>query len=129
MFEDMNINIEAMGHEEEPEFMPLFSLEDDEDEKFDDEFPSVLPILALKNTILFPRIVIPITVGREKSIQAIQSAYDTNRLIAVLSQEDSRVENPTINRIIKESVQSALRRNIRRILRLHGYPADLQKKR
>jgi ATP-dependent Lon protease len=101
MFEDMNINIEAMGHEEEPEFMPLFSLEDEDDEKFDDEFPSVLPILALKNTILFPRIVIPITVGREKSIQAIQSAYDTNRLIAVLSQEDSRVENPTIDDLFK----------------------------
>ena len=72
MFEDINMNIETMGHEEEPEFMPLFSLEDEDDKEFDDEFPSVLPILALKNTILFPRIVIPITVGREKSIQAIQ---------------------------------------------------------
>ena len=101
MFEDINMNIETMGHEDEPEFMPLFSLEDEDDKEFDDEFPSVLPILALKNTILFPRIVIPITVGREKSIQAIQRAYDTNRLIAVLSQEDSRVENPTIDDLFK----------------------------
>ena len=101
MFEDINMNIETMGHEEEPEFMPLFSLEDEDDKEFDDEFPSTLPILALKNTILFPRIVIPITVGREKSIQAIQRAYDTNRLIAVLSQEDSRVENPTIDDLFK----------------------------
>jgi ATP-dependent Lon protease len=101
MFEDMNINIEAMGQEEEPEFMPLFSLEDEDDNNFDEEFPLVLPILALKNTILFPRIVIPITVGREKSIKAIQHAYDNGRMIAVLSQEDSRIENPTLEQLFQ----------------------------
>ncbi len=101
MFEDLNISVETMGQEEEPEFMPLFSLEDEDESSFDEAFPAVMPILALKNTILFPRIVIPITVGRERSIQAIQNAYEGNRLIAVLSQEDSRVENPTIEDLFK----------------------------
>lgn len=101
MFEDLNISVETMGQEEEPEFMPLFSLEDEDESGFDEAFPPTMPILALKNTILFPRIVIPITVGRERSIQAIQNAYESNRLIAVLSQEDSRVENPTIEDLFK----------------------------
>lgn len=96
--------------EDEPEFVPLFSLDDDEEAKPSELFPTELPILPLKNTVLFPGIVTPITIGRDKSIRAVQRAYDTNRLVGVLSQKDVTIENPeardmyrvgTIARILK----------------------------
>ncbi|MFN0202962.1 MAG: LON peptidase substrate-binding domain-containing protein, partial [Bacteroidia bacterium] len=90
-----------MHSDEEPEFMPLFSLDEDDEPRGDEVYPDVMPILALKNTILFPRIVIPITIGREKSIAAIQHAYENNRLIAVLSQTDTRIEDPKLDDLYK----------------------------
>ena len=99
MFEELNIDVQQMHPEEEQEFMPLFSLDEDEEQNLDEMYPDTMPILALKNTILFPRIVIPITIGREKSIAAIQQAYEANRLIAVLSQIDSRIEDPKLEEL------------------------------
>jgi ATP-dependent Lon protease len=98
------------GTDEDAEFMPLFSVEEEDESNIHEDYPEVLPILALKNTVLYPGIVIPITVGRNKSIKAIQKAYQDQRIIAVLSQRDSRIETPrpqdlysigTIARIIK----------------------------
>lgn len=83
--------------DDEPEFMPLISMEETDEERDDQEYPEVIPILALKNTVLFPGIVIPITVGRERSIKAINQAYNDNRIIGVISQRDNEVESPTIN--------------------------------
>lgn len=80
--------------DDEPDFVPLFSLEED-DEKAGEEFPESLPILPLKNTVLFPGIVTPITVGRDKSIRAVQKAYEDNRYIGVLSQKDMKIESPS----------------------------------
>ena len=84
--------------DEDTEFMPLVSLDDEDEEeiKKGENFPKSLPILALKNTVLFPGIVIPITVGRDKSINAIQKAYRETKLIAVLSQKDKTVESPKV---------------------------------
>ncbi len=94
MFEDI---LFPRNFDEGVEFMPLFSIgEDDEDMDTNVEF-SELPLLALKNTVLFPGIVIPITVGRDKSIKAINKAYDEERIIGVVSQRDSKVENPQIS--------------------------------
>ena len=59
--------------QEEGEVIPLFSIGDDE-LKFEDDYRKVMTILALKNTVLFPGVVIPITVGRDKSIKALQKA-------------------------------------------------------
>ncbi len=75
--------------------MPLITIEEEDEQNIQDAYPEVLPILALKNTVLFPGVVIPITVGRDKSIRAIQKAYDLHRFVAVLSQRDSKVETPT----------------------------------
>ena len=92
MFEDI---LFPQNFDEGVEFMPLFSIGEDEDEEieltgdFDD-----LPLLALKNTVLFPGIVIPITVGRDKSIKAINEAYDDDRLIGVISQRSPKIEDP-----------------------------------
>ena len=96
--------------DDEPDFVPLFSLEEDEEAKQGEVFPDTIPILPLKNTVLFPGIVTPITVGRDKSIRAVQKAYEENRYIGVLSQRDVKIEAPgfqdlfrvgTIARILK----------------------------
>ena len=75
--------------------MPLITIEEEDEQNIKDPYPEVLPVLALKNTVLFPGVVIPITVGRDKSIRAVQKAYDHHRIVAVLSQRDSKIEDPT----------------------------------
>jgi ATP-dependent Lon protease len=78
---------------EEGESIPLFSINDDE-LQFNDAFGNLLPVLALKNTVLFPGVVIPITVGRDKSIRALQKAEKSDKFIAVLTQKDINNEDP-----------------------------------
>lgn len=92
MFEDI---MDLQGFDEETDFLPLITLEED-DMEGEEAIPEELPILALKNTVLFPGIVIPITVGRDRSIQAINKAYAEGRIIAVLSQRDTNVEEPSV---------------------------------
>ena len=82
--------------EDDNEFIPLFSfneqdMEGDKDMMVDD----IIPILPLRNTVLFPGVVIPITVGRDKSIQAVKAAYNKDKLIGVVSQKDGNIEDPT----------------------------------
>ena len=85
-----NINRLVPAEDDDIDFMPIMPM-DDSDEALDSEvFPEVMPILPLKNAVLFPGVVIPITIGREKSIRAVQKANDTNKLIAVVSQRDSQ---------------------------------------
>ncbi|HMX39483.1 MAG TPA: LON peptidase substrate-binding domain-containing protein, partial [Saprospiraceae bacterium] len=81
--------------DDEPDFVPLFSLDDEEEAKAGEIFPDTIPLLPLKNTVLFPGIVTPITVGRDKSIRAVQHAYESNRYIGVLSQKDLKIETPS----------------------------------
>ncbi len=75
------------------EFIPLLSSEDEEAMNAED-VPEILPILPLKNTVLFPGVVIPITVGRDKSIKLIREFYKGTRVIGVVSQRDPNVEDP-----------------------------------
>ncbi|HYV93327.1 MAG TPA: endopeptidase La [Chitinophagales bacterium] len=85
--------IRMQGMEEDIEFMPLITLEEDgqlKDEKYND----VIPILPLRNTVLFPGVVIPITVGRDKSIKAVREAYAGDKIIGVLAQLDAGMEEP-----------------------------------
>ena len=91
MFDDILFH---QQFEEEGDFLPLISVEEEDDTQNDEVFPEVLPVLELKNTVLFPGIVIPITVGRDKSIRAINHAYENGKTIAVLSQRDTNVEEP-----------------------------------
>jgi len=92
MFENWIMTTQS---DDEPEFVPLFSLEEDDEAKQGEVFPDTMPILPLKNTVLFPGIVTPITIGRDKSIRAVQKAYEDNRLVGVLSQKDVKIESPT----------------------------------
>ncbi|MGA0256382.1 MAG: endopeptidase La [Saprospiraceae bacterium] len=80
----------------ENEIIPIFSVsEDEDDQKMKEDIPSTLPVLALKNTVLFPGIVIPITVGRARSVKAVKAAFDSDKLIAVFSQKEMNTEDPT----------------------------------
>jgi len=91
------------------EFFPLLSAEDEEIMN-EEGIPDELPILPLRNTVLFPGVVIPITVGRDKSIKLIRDAYAGDKTIGVVAQKDPEIEEPaeddlhkvgTVARIIK----------------------------
>jgi ATP-dependent Lon protease len=89
------------GSEDEMEFMPIIPLTEDGSENNDDQpIPVDLPLLPLRNTVLFPGVVIPITVGRDKSIKAVSDAYKADKLIGVVSQKDSLVEEPTVSDLV-----------------------------
>ena len=75
------------------DFPPIISFNEEEDAKTVD-YPSNLPILALKNTVLYPGVVLPITIGRDKSIKAVKKAHSDDKFIAVLSQRDVSNEDP-----------------------------------
>ncbi len=86
------------GQEDEMEFMPIIPLNDEDEANADAEpIPDEIPILPLRNTVLFPGVVIPITVGRDKSIKAVNDAYKADKLIGVLAQKDSNIEEPTVS--------------------------------
>lgn len=77
------------------EFIPLLS-QDEEDKMMNETFPAVLPLLPVKNVVLFPGVVIPITAGRNKSINLLQDAQQSDKIIAVITQKDVNVDNPTL---------------------------------
>lgn len=94
----MNDKFYLQGTEEEMEFMPIIPLNEEEDPNADQQaIPAELPILPLRNTVLFPGVVIPITVGRDKSIKAVNDAYKADKLIGVIAQKDSAVEEPLVS--------------------------------
>lgn len=89
---DMTFN----QNDQEMEFMPIVPL--GEDELNDEEkknLPTEIPLIALRNTVLFPNVVLPITVSREKSVKAIEFANANGKWIGVLAQKDMNNENPS----------------------------------
>ncbi|WP_343667572.1 endopeptidase La [Chitinophaga sp.] len=82
--------------EEEMEFMPIIPLNEEGEGQEEDNIPDELALLPLRNTVLFPGVVLPITVGRDKSIKAVNDAYRGDKLIGVVAQKDSTVEDPII---------------------------------
>ena len=90
--------------------IPFVAISDEEESGKDENFGNILQVMPLKNTVLFPGVILPITVGRDKSMKAIAKAHDKNKYIAVLTQRDSHTEDPgfkdlfstgTIARIVK----------------------------
>lgn len=100
--------------DEETEFIPLMTTEDEENMN-SEEIPESLSILPLKNTVLFPGVVIPITVGRDKSIKLIQDANKGDKTIGVVAQLDDKIEDPTIDQMNKVGT-------IARILKMFRMP-------
>ncbi|MFL0354483.1 endopeptidase La [Xanthomarina sp. GH4-25] len=80
--------------DENSELIPLMTPEDEE-EISNEKLPETLPILSLRNTVLFPGVVIPITAGRDKSIRLIDDANKGSKVIGVVAQKDESVEDPT----------------------------------
>ena len=110
-------NLDSMslqGIDEDAELIPLMTPEDEE-EINKENLPEVLPILPLRNTVLFPGVVIPITAGRDASIKLINEANSDSKVIGVVSQKDSKVENPGVDDINNTGV-------VARILRVLKMP-------
>jgi ATP-dependent Lon protease len=80
---------------EETEFLPLMS-DEDEAKISKEDTPDVLPILPLRNTVLFPGVIIPITIGRDRSVKLIKDAENGNKTIGVVSQKDFDTELPEL---------------------------------
>ncbi|MEC8829623.1 MAG: LON peptidase substrate-binding domain-containing protein, partial [Bacteroidota bacterium] len=102
-------SLSLQDFDENSELIPLMTTEDEEVIK-NESLPESLPILSLRNTVLFPGVVIPITAGRDKSIKLINDANKGSKVIGVLSQKDETVEDPkfedlyrvgTVARILK----------------------------
>ncbi|MCP9200732.1 endopeptidase La [Gramella sp. GC03-9] len=111
----MNIDsLSLQGIDEDAELIPLMTPEDEE-EINKENLPETLPILPLRNTVLFPGVVIPITAGRDASIKLINEANNGSKIIGVVSQKDEEVENPSAKDINKVGV-------VARILRVLKMP-------
>jgi len=94
----MNRNKHFFQGDDESDFMPIIPINENENEQ--DKllvYPNEVPILPLRNTVLFPGVVLPITVGRDKSIKAVNDAYKADKLIGVIAQKDTNIEDPTAN--------------------------------
>ncbi len=91
--------LENIG-EDSADFLPIMG---DEKELLNDnmQIPDTLPILPLRNTVLFPGVIIPINIGRDKSLQLIRDSYKQNAMIGVIAQKDTNTENPTMNDLYK----------------------------
>lgn len=87
-FEDQN-----EGFDDFEQAIPLLS-EEEERKLTESAVPESLPILPLKNTVLFPGVVVPITVGRDRSLALVKEAYETDKIIGVVAQKDESVEDP-----------------------------------
>src|SRR5580700_10708183 len=88
------LRVEAVN--DDPEFIPLLTHE--EEKKINSEkIPDEIPILPLRNTVLFPGVVIPITVSREKSIRLIKEAYAGDKTIGVVAQKNDSIEDPGLD--------------------------------
>ena len=93
-------NLSVKDIDENAELIPLMTPED-EIEISKEKLPETLPILSLRNTVLFPGVVIPITASRAKSIKLIKDSNNFNKLIGVVAQKDENIEDPKAKDIFK----------------------------
>lgn len=98
--------------DDDVDFLPILLDEETADGK-KIAIPNVLPILPLRNTILFPGVVLPITIGRDKSILAVKEAYKNNKLIGVVGQLDGNIEEPEFNDLYKVGTIAQIMRMIK----------------
>lgn len=92
--------------DESTEFLPL--LAEEKTQLNDNTIPDTLPILPLRNTVLFPGVIIPVNIGRDKSLKLIQYAYKENAFIGVIAQKDTNTENPGFSDLYKIGTVAAI---------------------
>jgi len=107
-----NLSLGDLDHE--AELIPLLSTEDEE-EMNNESVPEELPILPLRNMVLFPGVVIPITAGRDRSIKLLEEANKSNKVIGIVAQKDESIEEPGADDLHKTGV-------VARILRVLKMP-------
>ncbi|MFO7701707.1 MAG: endopeptidase La [Psychroflexus maritimus] len=107
-------SLSSQGIDEDAELIPLMTTEDEEAIERED-LPEELPILSLRNTVLFPGVVIPITAGRDQSIKLINDANNSNKTIGVVAQINDEEEDPGYEGVYKIGV-------VARILRVLKMP-------
>ncbi len=78
------------------DFMPILSVDDVVDTEIDEFYGDLLPIIPLRNTILFPNVIVPISVGRESSLLALEAAEKSGRFLGMISQRDEIIEHPKL---------------------------------
>lgn len=100
------------GSDDNPDFMPLFSKQDEE-EISKMAVPDELPLLTIRNTVLFPGVVFPITVGRDKSIRLIREAAKKDKVVAVVSQRNPDVEDPGLSDLYEVGTLAQIIRTMR----------------
>ena len=103
-----NLSLNNMLNEDS-ELIPLMTPEDEEIIN-KEKVPDTLPILPLRNTVLFPGVVIPITAGRDKSIQLIKDANKGDKILGVVAQKNEDVEEPTLKDVYKTGVVAQILR-------------------
>jgi len=100
----MNMSIEKflLRSEDEMDFLPIIPLNESDQEDINSIIvPEEIALLPLRNTVLFPGVVLPITVGRDKSINAVNEAYRGDKLVGVIAQKDSNIEDPEVTDLEK----------------------------
>lgn len=112
MYKDLLKLSEIDPENDGSDFIALMSPDgDDESEK--NHKPKELPILPLRNTVLFPGVVIPITVGRDKSVKLIKDAYKRDKIIGVVSQKDANNDDPGLNDLYSLGTEAHIIRMLR----------------
>jgi ATP-dependent Lon protease len=101
---DLKISMDDLLTQEDSnpkqEFIPLIT-DEEEDSLNKVEVPETIPILPLRNTVLFPGVILPITVGREKSLKLIDEVYNGGKVLGAISQKDPDVESPGFDDLYK----------------------------
>ncbi|MFW6369751.1 MAG: endopeptidase La [Bacteroidota bacterium] len=84
----------ANSIEQDADFIPLIADETEDYAEIKETIPEVIPILPLRNTVLFPGVILPISVGRDKSLALVKDAYQGSKIIGTIAQTDPNIENP-----------------------------------
>nr|WP_232830105.1 endopeptidase La [Lewinella sp. IMCC34191] len=109
----IKIKMDNRGFDDDQDMLPFIGLEDGDEEQVDGNAPSPIPILALKNAVLFPTIVTPINIGRDRSINAVNHAQEGNRLVAVFTQRDQNIEEPEVKDLYEVGTMARILKMLR----------------
>ena len=110
-------NLSLQDVESEADLIPLMTTEDEEALE-SEALPEIVPILPLKNTVLFPGVVIPITAGRDKSIKLIKDANSKDKTIGVVAQKNEKIENPGAKDIFELGTLAQILRFLRCLMEI-----------
>ena len=89
-----NLLLSGISDDEESELIPVITADIEDDVKTED-LPDELPILAVRNTVLFPGVVLPITVSRKKSVKLVRKAHTGDKIVGVVAQKNTSSDDPS----------------------------------